>query len=111
MQICKKREIQRSQPLTDNQQPLTDNQQPLTDNQQPTTDNDGLRLMSTGYIRTFEDLECWKACRKLRIYIAKKVVPVLPREERFRLGSQLLSFGPATSNEQPAINIDKRRLW
>ena len=41
-------------------------------------------------IKTFEDLECWKACRELRLYVAKKVVPTLPREERFRLGDQML---------------------
>jgi len=41
-------------------------------------------------IKTFEDLECWKACRELRLYVAKEVVPTLPREERFRLGDQML---------------------
>ena len=41
-------------------------------------------------LRTFEDLECWKACRKLRLFVAREVVPVLPRDERYRLGQQLL---------------------
>lgn len=41
-------------------------------------------------IRTFEDLECWKAGRELRMFVARRIVPVLPREERHRLGDQLL---------------------
>ena len=41
-------------------------------------------------IRTFEDLECWKACRELRLFVAKEVVFALPREERFRLADQVL---------------------
>ena len=39
-------------------------------------------------IRTFEDLECWKQCRMLRLFIAKEVVPTLPKDERYRLGDQ-----------------------
>jgi four helix bundle protein len=41
-------------------------------------------------IRSFEDLECWKAGRELRLFIARQVLPVLPKEERFRLGDQVL---------------------
>lgn len=41
-------------------------------------------------LNTFEDLECWKACRELRLFIARDVIPTLPREERFRLGDQML---------------------
>jgi len=44
----------------------------------------------TSDIRTFEDLECWKACRVLRLFIAKTVVPALPSEERFGLKPQIL---------------------
>jgi len=40
-------------------------------------------------IRTFEDLECWKAGRQLRLFISKKVIPLLPRNEQFELVSQL----------------------
>ncbi len=53
--------------------------------------------MQNVHIRTFEDLECWKACRKLRLFIAKEVVPVLPREERFRLCSQVLKAARSTT--------------
>jgi len=48
------------------------------------------RLTSDRIIRSFEDLECWKACRELRLFVQKVVVPALPKEERFRLGDQLL---------------------
>ncbi len=41
-------------------------------------------------IKTFEDLECWKACRALRLFVAKTDVPIFPTEERFGLSSQIL---------------------
>jgi four helix bundle protein len=53
--------------------------------------------MSTGYIKTFEDLECWKACRKLRLFVVKDVVPTLPKEERFGLTAQLLDAARSTT--------------
>ena len=48
-------------------------------------------------VTTFEDLECWKECRKLRLFIAKEVVPVLPKDERYRLGDQLLRAARSTT--------------
>lgn len=45
--------------------------------------------MSHKRISTFEDLDCWKACRELRLFIAKEVVPILP-DEKYRLGDQIL---------------------
>jgi len=48
-------------------------------------------------IRTFEDLDCWKACRKLRLFIAQEVVPALPKEEKYRLGDQLLRSARSTT--------------
>ena len=41
-------------------------------------------------VRSFEDLECWKAGRELRLFVARRIIPVLPREERYRLGGQIL---------------------
>jgi four helix bundle protein len=38
-------------------------------------------------------LECWKAGRELRSFVALRVLPALPREEKFRLGDQLLRSG------------------
>jgi four helix bundle protein len=41
-------------------------------------------------IRSFEDLRCWQDAREFRLYIARSVVSALPKEERYRLGDQLL---------------------
>jgi four helix bundle protein len=49
-------------------------------------------------VKTFEDLECWKACRSLRLFVARQVVPVLPREERYRLGDQVLRAARSTTS-------------
>lgn len=48
-------------------------------------------------VKTFEDLECWKACRALRLFVAKTVVPVVPTEERFGLSSQILRAARSTT--------------
>jgi four helix bundle protein len=41
-------------------------------------------------IRSFEELECWKAGREFRLFIARQVLPALPCEEKYRLGDQML---------------------
>ncbi len=41
-------------------------------------------------IKTFEDLKCWQACRELRLFVDEKIVPILPKEEKYRLSDQLL---------------------
>lgn len=48
-------------------------------------------------LRTFEDLECWKACRELRIFVAKKLCMALPSDERYRLGDQILRAARSTT--------------
>jgi len=48
-------------------------------------------------IKTFEDLECWKACRALRLFVAKTVVSALPAEERFGLSNQILRAARSTT--------------
>jgi len=40
-------------------------------------------------IRSFEDLECWKTARNLRLFVSRQVVAHLPKEERYELASQL----------------------
>ena len=47
--------------------------------------------------KTFEDLEVWKACRELRLFVAKLVVPTLPADERYRLKNQLLRSSRSTT--------------
>lgn len=53
--------------------------------------------MDRDAIRTFEDLECWKACRELRIFVAKSLCKALPKEERYRLGDQILRSARSTT--------------
>jgi four helix bundle protein len=48
-------------------------------------------------IRTFEELECWKACRRLRVFVARWVVPLLPREEKYRMGDQMIRAARSTT--------------
>jgi four helix bundle protein len=48
-------------------------------------------------ITGFEDLECWKACRILRQFVAWEVLPKLPKEERYRLGDQILRAARSTT--------------
>jgi four helix bundle protein len=55
-----------------------------------------IRNMSES-LRTFEDLDCWQACRVLRIFVAQTLCKALPKEERFRLGDQLLRAARSTT--------------
>ena len=48
-------------------------------------------------ITTFEDFACWKKCRELRLFVAKEAIPALPKEERYRLGEQLLRAARSTT--------------
>ena len=47
-------------------------------------------------LKTFEDLECWQACRELRIFAAK-VCNGLPKEEEYRLKDQILRSARSTT--------------
>lgn len=38
----------------------------------------------------FEELNCWKECYNLKIYLKENVLSVLPKFERFELYSQIL---------------------
>lgn len=48
-------------------------------------------------VRSFEDLQCSQHCRALRLFITNEVVPALPKDERFRLGDQLLRAARSTT--------------
>jgi len=48
-------------------------------------------------VRTFEGLECWNQCRTLRLFVAESVIPVLPKDEHYRLGDQLLRAARSTT--------------
>jgi len=53
--------------------------------------------MSEHTVTSFEDLECWKACRALRIFVRLKVVPLLPKEEISRLADPLIRAARSTT--------------
>src|SRR5437764_11158638 len=48
-------------------------------------------------IRTFEELDCWKHCRSLRVFVARQAVPALPRHEQYRLADQMLRAARSTT--------------
>ncbi len=48
-------------------------------------------------IRSFEELDCWKVCRELRLFVLRKVIPVLPLEEKYRLADQLIRAARSTT--------------
>ena len=48
-------------------------------------------------LKGFEDLDCWKACRKLRLFVVKEVVPILPAEEKYRLADQIIRAARSTT--------------
>ena len=47
--------------------------------------------------QTFEDLKAWQACRDLRRFVARTLVPPLPKSEQFRLVDQLLRASRSTT--------------
>ena len=53
--------------------------------------------MNEGNIKSFEDLQCWQACRSLRIYIRRKIIPLMPKEEIYRLADQLIRCSRSTT--------------
>ena len=57
----------------------------------------GMKTIASEAIKSFEDLECWRHCRALRLFVAKEVIPALPKDERYRLGDQLLRAARSTT--------------
>lgn len=53
--------------------------------------------MSNEPVRTFEDLECWKACRDLRTFVHREILPLLPKHEIYRLADQLVRCSRSTT--------------
>ena len=48
-------------------------------------------------LKTFEDLKCWQACRDLKAFVRTKVIPSLPKDERFRLADQITRAARSTT--------------
>jgi four helix bundle protein len=47
--------------------------------------------------KTFETLECWKACRELRSFVRTEVLLHFPKTEQYELHSQLLRATRSTT--------------
>ena len=47
--------------------------------------------------KSFEDLECWKAGREVRLFF-KEIVKLLPKEEKFTLVSQIKRASRSVTN-------------
>ena len=50
-----------------------------------------------GRIDRFEDLDYWKACCELRVFVTRAITPQLPTEERYSLVDQLLRAARSTT--------------
>lgn len=48
-------------------------------------------------IRTFEDLECWRACRQLRLFVSQTICPAFPKNEQYGLDSQIKRAARSTT--------------
>jgi four helix bundle protein len=47
--------------------------------------------------RSFEELECWKACRKVRLFISK-LIKTYPKDEKYRLVDDMLRAARSTTH-------------
>ncbi|MDP2059498.1 MAG: four helix bundle protein [Flavobacteriaceae bacterium] len=43
-----------------------------------------------GTLHSFEDLDCWKEARVMRIFISEALIPQLPSDEKFMLSNQII---------------------
>lgn len=46
--------------------------------------------------RSFEELDCWKACRKVRQYISK-LVKSYPKDEKYRIVDDMIRASRSTT--------------
>ena len=53
--------------------------------------------MSGKAIKTFEDFKCWQACKELRLFVVREIVPFLPNDEKYRLADQFLRASRSTT--------------
>ena len=53
--------------------------------------------MSENTVKSFEELQCWQACRQLRIFARRQIVPLMPKEELYRLTVQITRSARSTT--------------
>ena len=49
-------------------------------------------------LKSFEDLECWKATREIRIFVSRNIIIKFPADEKYALTSQLRRFSKSVSD-------------
>jgi hypothetical protein len=50
-----------------------------------------------GSFRSFEELQCWQACREVRQYISK-LVKSYPKDEKYRLVDNMIRASRSTTH-------------
>ena len=53
--------------------------------------------MSESTVKSFEELQCWQACRHLRNFVRRKIVPIMPKAELYRLSDQITRSSRSTT--------------
>ncbi|MEM7146598.1 MAG: four helix bundle protein [Verrucomicrobiota bacterium] len=48
-------------------------------------------------IKTFEDLQAWQACRELKLFVSRQIVPRFPNHEQFELTRQIKEAARSTT--------------
>ena len=57
---------------------------------------------------SFEDLECWKRARELKLLLKKEVLPRLPADEKYRLDDQLIRASRSVVSDE--LMLEARAL-
>ena len=68
-----------------------------------TSDDDNLKLIEETLVKynsakDFTTLDAWKKARKVRLFFYNKVLPLLPKEEKYDLGSQIRRASVSCTN-------------
>ena len=48
-------------------------------------------------IKSFEDLKAWQACRELKLFVSRQIVPKFPDHEKFELTRQIKEAARSTT--------------
>lgn len=48
--------------------------------------------------KSFEDLQCWKEARKLRVFVSKQLIAKFPDNEKYNLTSQIRNSSRSVGN-------------
>lgn len=62
--------------------------------------------MTKESFRTFEDLECWKACTEVRRFISE-LVKKFPKEEKFALVDDMKRAARSTTYDEEKLIVNR----